>query len=57
MHARKMRRRGGWTKIKDEIQRQNGGLLFGRKCAVFVTRESLQEYIVAVFFSVTPMTI
>ncbi len=41
MHARKTGRRGGWTKIRNGIRRRKGGLLLGRKCAIFVVRESL----------------
>jgi hypothetical protein len=41
MRARKMGRRGGWTRIRDGIRRRKGGLLLGKKCAVFVVRESL----------------
>jgi len=43
MLARKMGRRGSWTKIRDGIQRRKKVCCLVERSATFVVRESLQE--------------
>ncbi len=43
MGARKTRRRGGWTRIRDGIRRRKGVYCLVKRSAVLVVRVSLQD--------------
>ncbi len=50
MHVRKTGRRGSWTRIKNEIRRQKGSLLLGRrKCNFCYKRDLARIYSCCVF--------